>query len=70
MQTVENISGERRVWPNIQTAEGPSLELDPGETAEVDVPEGFRDPHLKARRTKAPKQDPANQPTTEKPEAL
>ncbi len=44
MPTVENISDQTRVWPAIQTTAGVTLELDPGETAEVDgLPE---DPYL------------------------
>lgn len=57
MQTVQNASDETRVWPGIVTAEGVTLELDSGESAEVeDLPEDFEDAHLQVA---APSVEPA-----------
>jgi len=47
MARVTNTSSMRRSWPslvNLGTNRG--LTLDPGESAETDLPEGFSNPHL------------------------
>ena len=48
---VRNDSEGRRRWDSLsvddpEVGHPHTLELDPGETAEVDLPEGFTDPHL------------------------
>lgn len=81
MQTVENTSDEVRVWPAIQTSTdrhvgeelvpaGTTLELEPGESAEVeDLPEDFEDPYLKVVEPPVakvtPPAAPVNTPTQE-----
>ena len=44
-----NKGSERRVWPGIQREDGRTLELDPGESAELDLPPRFKDPYLQPR---------------------
>jgi len=71
MQTVENVSDHRRVWPALQTPEGTTLELAPGETAEVALPEDFEDPYLKVlsaakAKAKAETPEPEQSGETEK----
>lgn len=49
MALYTNTHHERRYWPDLQLAgTGLTVELDPGETADIgDVPDGFDDPYLK-----------------------
>lgn len=80
MQTVENASEHTRSWPALQVAEdtknvdgdvvraaGSTLELDPGESAQVELPEGFEDEHL--RVLAAPAVEPAAVPKPTPPAA-
>ena len=47
MATVTNTSSSRRHWNHLRNEEtGTTLELDPDESAEVELPEGFDDPNL------------------------
>lgn len=47
LHRVTNSHHLRRVWPHLVNADtGTTLELDPGESADVDVPDGFADAHL------------------------
>ena len=46
MGSYTNTSSSRRVWPRIQGPDGHTLELDPGESVDLDPPEGFADPYL------------------------
>lgn len=55
-----NTDSLTRVWPGLRV-DGHTLELGPGETADVDVPPDFADPYLRAAR--------AAKPDTTKPEA-
>lgn len=58
-----NVSEYRRVWPGIQPEPGgPSLELDPGETIVITLPEDFEDPYLKPS-------DGSHAPTTHRTDA-
>ncbi len=42
-----NADVQERVWPSlVDKGTGRTLSLAPGESAEVDVPEGFSDPYL------------------------
>lgn len=46
-QIVVNRSFGRRWWADLVNADsGRTLELDPGESAPVDIPDGFTDPWL------------------------
>jgi hypothetical protein len=56
----KNDSDESRLWPSISTSDGSTLELAPGEEAELDLPEGFEDEYLKPAGAKAV---PASPPT-------
>ena len=47
-----NNGSERRVWTGIQREDGRTLELDPGETVELDLSARFRDPYLQPRHVK------------------
>lgn len=53
-----NTDSQRRVWPDIQLPDGHTLELDAGETVELDLAAGFDDPFLK------PKAKPARKPAS------
>jgi hypothetical protein len=53
----QNTSSEQRTWPAIQH-DGHTLELAPGEQADLELPEGFEDQYLqpvKAEADAAPK---------------
>lgn len=50
----KNASGEPRVWPGIQKPDGSTLELDPNETAELDLPDDFDDTFLIKMQAAAP----------------
>lgn len=64
MPYLVNTSEQRRYWPSL-SADGHTLELDPGEGAEVDVPEGFDDPWLKRGvKPKARKQEHDAEPVS------
>lgn len=44
-----NASAHRRTWSRLRNKEtGRTLDLAPGEEAEVEVPQGFEDPYLQA----------------------
>ncbi len=73
LETLKNVSGAARIWPDLANAEtGRTLELAPGELAQVDVPDGFFDPYLqlvtqsvsapKPKAAKAPKPAPPAKP--------
>jgi hypothetical protein len=69
VNTVVNTDVNTRVWPRLQLADGHTLELGPGEAAEIDLPAGFEDPYLKpvvkakakGRKVKTP-DPPADEP--------
>ena len=64
VKTVTNTSDARRRWDTLQNAEtGRTLELDPGESAECDVPEDFEHPRLKVVPAASPAPFPINHPT-------
>ena len=68
MKTYVNASDARRVWPNIQVpTTGQTLELGPGETAYLDLPDDFSDFALVPAPTSkaAPASTPAPAPTEE-----
>lgn len=47
MATVTNTSSTRRHWNDLVDQDtGRTLDLEPGESAEVDLPDGFSDPFL------------------------
>ena len=50
MNKYQNTSEHRRVWPGIQTADGATLELDAGETVELE--DTYDDVNLKPISTK------------------
>lgn len=51
-----NTDVQTRVWPAL-SVDGHTLELPPGGSADVDVPDGFTDPYLRPVREKPVKQD-------------
>lgn len=58
---LQNTDAETRIWPNLQTTDGTTLELGPGEVGDVAVDEAPDDPFLRpvqatlrAKRGKAP----------------
>ncbi len=53
-----NMDTQRRVWPDIQLPDGRTLELDAGETVELELAGSFSDPFLK------PKSKPARKPAS------
>lgn len=63
MTTYTNTSAERRTWPHLVSPEtNRTLALDPGETVDLDVPDGFSDPYLVPQRR--PVRDPRPAPDT------
>jgi len=46
MGQYRNTTEQRRVWPTIQRPDGTTLDLEPGETAELELPENFSDATL------------------------
>lgn len=69
----KNTSGIRRVWPQLQRPDGSTLELDAGESAELDLPAGFKDTNLqpppkpkKQKKAAAEKAPPAGDPADDK----
>ena len=62
LRTFTNTDVHGRVWPHIQRPDGSTLELAPGESAEVDLPEEFSDPHLSDAKPKGPAKKNATQP--------
>lgn len=46
-----NSADEERTWPGIQRPDGSTLQLAPGETAELDLPGEFEDEYLKPVKT-------------------
>lgn len=58
MAVYRNADYQTRVWPSIQRPNGRTLELEPGEEVELDLPDDFVDRHLlagQARRTRPKK---------------
>jgi hypothetical protein len=54
LHRVTNTHHLRRTWPHLVNAEtGTTLELGPGESADVSLPEKFSDPHLSTAKPKA-----------------
>ena len=47
MRPYANRDVHRRVWPGIARPNGRTLELEPDEEAELDLPSDFTDPHLR-----------------------
>ena len=67
MARVTNTDSNTRHWTSLVNAEtGGGLELAPGESAEVDLPNGFEDPFLKTEDDLGDYEPPA--PTEEAPE--
>jgi len=48
MVVFRNFDVHTRVWPGLQRADGRTLELEPGEECELQLPEDFADEHLRA----------------------
>ena len=48
MVVFRNFDVHTRVWPGLQRADGRTLELEPDEECELDLPETFADEHLRA----------------------
>lgn len=47
MTTFRNADYQTRVWPDLTDPDsGRTLELGPGDTVDLDLPEGFEDAHL------------------------
>lgn len=68
MGLFRNADVATRVWPSLSAPDGSTLRLGPGETAEVDVPDGFADAWL--RPVPAPKAPaPASVAKTTEPAA-
>ena len=61
MDKYKSTAQHRRVWPSIQRPDGSTLELDPGETAELDLPKGFKDPALEVVEKKLTKKQQEEQ---------
>ena len=62
MPVYRNADYQTRVWPSLQRPDGRTLELEPGETVELELPEDFTDTHLlagKARPTRPKRTDDA-----------
>lgn len=53
METFVNTGEQSYTWPRIQRADGRTLELAPGEQAELDVAPDFSAPHLARVKPKA-----------------
>jgi hypothetical protein len=69
MTTVRNTADSRRVFSRINRSTGCWLELDPGEEAEVDLPEGYKlDDDLMAVADQGPK-PAAVPPATPEPDS-
>lgn len=71
MQTYVNSGSQARYWPDLTTDGGGTLSLEPGQTADLDLPAGFSDPWLvpvkKTTKTPAASPEPAesaDSPTT------
>lgn len=61
MALFRNTDNVRRTWASLTNTEtGRTLELDPGQEADVEVPAGFTDPWL--RPVRSPKPAPAPEP--------
>jgi hypothetical protein len=43
----KNVGDETRVWPGILRPDGSTLELEPGATADLTLPDDFEDTYLK-----------------------
>lgn len=48
----KNFDSNTRTWLNLQREDGRTLELEPGETVDLDLPKDFSDPHLRPIVTK------------------
>lgn len=61
---MQNTDFYRRAWSDLSDATGHTLELGPGETADVALPEGFTDPFLRpvSPKKKMPAPEPAASP--------
>lgn len=46
LRTFKNNDHEHRLWPTLQTPDGKTVDLDPGEKVKLDLPEDFQDTHL------------------------
>ena len=60
----------RRVWTTITNADGGTLELDPGESAVLELPKDFVDPYLKPKpglkKTKTKTVEPSGETVDDK----
>lgn len=54
-----NSGDESRTWPGIQRPDGSTLQLEPGETADLELPAHFQDEYLKPVKTPAKATVPA-----------
>jgi len=67
MAVYRNADYLTRVWPHIQRPDGRTLELEPGEEVELDLPDDFVDRHLlagQARKTRPKKTTATTDETT------
>ncbi len=51
----KNTSGSRRTWTHIQEDDGRTLELEPGESRHLSLPDNFNDLYLKVSVSKTTK---------------
>ena len=51
----KNTSGSRRTWTHIQEDDGHTLELEPGESRHLSLPDNFNDLYLKVSVSKTTK---------------
>jgi hypothetical protein len=53
----ENCDNQRRVWPALTAPNGKTLQLDPGESVDLDLAADFEDPYLVPREPVVPKRE-------------
>ena len=59
-----NTDYQTRVWPDLKGPDGRTLELGPGQSADVEVPDDFDDPYLKPHASKGSAKPPPSPPAT------
>lgn len=46
LRTFKNGDVYHRIWPSLQTPDGHTVDLDPEEQVQLDLPDNFKDPFL------------------------